>query len=139
MNHHYNPQLKNYAQELRTSSISRAEKYIWKSLLSRGKLGVKFKRQRPMDNFIVDFFSQEISLIVEIDGNSHFNKGEYDLYRENRLKSLGYEIIRFNEGEVIHQLDDVRMRIIHVIDCLRESSPSIPLQRGKPLTNSDFS
>ena len=78
MNNNYNKSLKIYAQELRTTSVSRAEKHIWKSLLSRGQMGVKFKRQRPIADFIVDFFSQEIGLIIEIDGNSHHSKGKYD-------------------------------------------------------------
>ncbi len=120
MNHHYTTNLKTYARELRTTSVSQAEKYIWKSLLSRGNLGVKFKRQRPIDSFIVDFFSQEIGLIIEIDGSSHIPKGEYDAYREEKLQLLGYQIIRFKEGVVINQLDDVRLKLIHAIDCRKE-------------------
>lgn len=127
MNHNYNKNLKTYAQELRTASVSRAEKYIWKSLLSRGKMGVKFKRQRPIADFIVDFFSQEIGLIIEIDGSSHFKKGTYDNFRETKLKELGYEIVRFKEGEVINQLDDVYLKLVHVIECLkRDANPSPP-------------
>ena len=115
MNHNYNKNLKNYSHELRTLSVSKAEKFIWKSLLKQKKLGVGIKRQRPIGNFIVDLFSQEIGLIIEIDGSSHLNKGTYDFYREEKLKTLGYTIIRFQEGEVLSQLDDVKSRIIHVI------------------------
>ena len=77
---HYNKKLKQYARELRNESVSIAEKYLWKSLLSRKQMGVGFKRQRPIDRFIVDFFAQEIKLIIEVDGNSHLNKSEYDIY-----------------------------------------------------------
>jgi len=115
MNNHYAPSLKKYAHELRTTSTSKAEKFIWKSLLSRNQKGVKFKRQRPIDHFIVDFFSQEIRLIVEIDGSSHSNSGEYDRYRQNRLESLGYSITRFSEGEVLNEIDRVNERIVHAI------------------------
>ena len=115
MNNHYNKNLLIYAKELRTQSVSRAEKYIWKALLSSNKQGVKFKRQRPISKFIVDFFAQEIGLIIEIDGSSHDNKGEYDRYRENLLTSLGYHLIRFSEGEIIQNIDDVGSRIQHVI------------------------
>jgi len=76
-NNHYNKNLKEYSRELRTISVSKAEKYIWKVLLSRKQLGVSFKRQRPILNFIVDFFSAEIGLIIEVDGSSHINKGSY--------------------------------------------------------------
>lgn len=100
MNHHYNTNIKEYARELRTTSVSKAEKYIWKALLSRKQMGVAFKRQRPISNFIVDFFSAEIGLIIEIDGSSHFNKGEYDAYRESKLKELGFTVIRFSEGSI---------------------------------------
>jgi len=120
MNHHYNPNLKEYARELRTTSVSKAEKYIWKTLLSRKQMGVAFKRQRPISNFIVDFFSAEISLVVEIDGSSHLNRGDYDAYRENKLKELGFTIIRFSEGEVMQNIGNVHQQIYRVVEVLKE-------------------
>ena len=119
-NNYYNPGLREFAQELRTETISRAEKYLWKHVLSRNQQGVKFKRQRPILYFIVDFFSQEIGLIIEIDGNSHFNKGDYDKMRQNELEALGYTIIRFSEGDIINNLGEVITQIQHAIHCLRE-------------------
>ena len=116
MNDHYNPNLKIYSRELRTLSVSKAEKYIWKALLSRKQMGVGFKRQRPIDKFIVDFFSAEIKLILEIDGSSHLNKGTYDAYREQKLKRLGFVIIRFSEGEVINNIDNVHSVISRFIE-----------------------
>ncbi len=120
MNNHYNKNLKDFAHELRTETVSKAEKYIWKSLLSRNRLGVKFKRQRPIDQFIVDFFSQEIGLIIEIDGSSHYLKPEYDAYRQAKLEALGYKILRFYEGEVLINIGDVHTAISHAIDCLKK-------------------
>jgi very-short-patch-repair endonuclease len=119
-NNYYNPKLKEFARELRTETVSRAEKYIWKHVLSRNQQGVKFKRQRPISYFIVDFFAQEIGLIIEIDGNSHINKGDYDRMRQDKLESLGYTMIRFAEGDVINNLGDVITQIQHVIYCLRK-------------------
>ena len=87
---HYNPSLKEYARELRTETVSRAEKYLWKAVLSRKQTDERFLRQRAIDRFIVDFFCPEIRLVIEIDGSSHINKGSYDAYRENRLKSRLY-------------------------------------------------
>ncbi|HLP56640.1 MAG TPA: endonuclease domain-containing protein [Fluviicola sp.] len=118
-NHYYNKQLRKFARELRTETISRAEKYLWKAVLSRNQLGVKFKRQRPIDRFIVDFFAYEIGLIVEIDGNSHINKGEYDAYRQRKLESLGYTIQRFSEGDVINNIHEVHMQLNHVVEALK--------------------
>jgi very-short-patch-repair endonuclease len=117
--HHYNPRLKEFARELRTETVSRAEKLLWKAMLSRKQTGERFLRQRPIDQFIVDFFAPEIGLIIEIDGNSHANKGEYDWYREDKLKSLGYELLRFSEGEVINNLDEVHRQLMHTIYCLK--------------------
>jgi very-short-patch-repair endonuclease len=120
MNHHYNPTLKMHARELRTDSKSKAEKYLWKAALSRNQMGVKFKRQRPILNFIVDFFCAEIKLIIEIDGNSHRDKGSYDQYRQNLLETKGYTVIRYTEGEVLNCIADVENNIRHVIYCLKE-------------------
>ena len=120
MNQHYNKNLKIYARELRNESVSRAEKCIWKALLSRRQVGFLVKRQRPIYNFIVDFFIPDLNLIIEIDGSSHFNKGEYDRYREDKLISLGYTLIRFTEGEILNNLDEVANSLRYTIDCLKE-------------------
>jgi very-short-patch-repair endonuclease len=114
-NNHYNKELKGYARELRTETVSSAEKLIWKALLSKKQTGFQFLRQRPIDNFIVDFFCPVLKLIIEIDGNSHFRKPEYDRYRQDKLIGLGYEMLRFEEGEVINQLDLVSKRIDHAV------------------------
>jgi very-short-patch-repair endonuclease len=118
MNNHYSPQLREYAVNLRTASLSRAEKYLWKALLSRKQTGYGFKRQRPIDRFIVDFFCSDLKLIIEIDGSSHINRGEYDAYRQRRLEDLGYTVIRFSEGDVINRYEDVFNVIVRTIEVL---------------------
>jgi very-short-patch-repair endonuclease len=120
LNNHYNKNLKEYARELRTQTVSKAEKRIWKAILSREQTGIRFLRQRPIDHFIVDFFAPSLKLIIEIDGNSHYQKPEYDRFRQDKLERLGYTLIRFTEGEVMNLLDDVNERIRHVIYCLKE-------------------
>jgi very-short-patch-repair endonuclease len=65
MNHFYNKELKLYSRTLRTQSVSKAEKQLWRSVLKSNKIGVKFNRQRPIDHFIVDFFCKELGLIIE--------------------------------------------------------------------------
>ncbi len=118
-NNYYNKNLREYARELRSETVSRAEKFLWKAVLSRKQTGVKFKRQRPIYNFIVDFFCPELGLIIEIDGNSHFTKGAYDAYRQQKLESLGYTFIRFEEGIVLNRIDEVHQEICDVIRVLR--------------------
>jgi len=119
MNNHYNKKLKRNANVLRTSSVSKAEKYIWKASLRQKQLGVSFKRQRPIDRFIVDFFSSEIGLIIEIDGSSHFAKGAYDRDRQDRLESFGYTLIRFQEGEVLNDYSAVKQKLSRVVEVLK--------------------
>ena len=116
MYRNYNSRLKIYARELRTTSVSRAEKYLWKALLSRAQTGYKFKRQRPLDNFIVDFCCSDLNLIIEIDGSSHLTKGDKDAARQRRLEKLGYKILRFTEGEVLNCFDEVELRIRFAIN-----------------------
>ena len=120
MYQHYNKNLREYARELRTESVSKAEKHLWKALLSRKQTGYGFMRQRPVDRFIVDFCCQQLMLIVEVDGSSHFSKAAYDAYRQKRLESLGFTVVRFTEGEVLNQFDDLANRLEHVILCLEE-------------------
>jgi very-short-patch-repair endonuclease len=120
MNNHYNKVLRDRARALRNASVSKAEKFLWKRLLSRKQLGVSFKRQRPIGNYIVDFFASEIQMIIEIDGNSHANKGDYDSIRHEWLKRQGYTIVRFSEGDVLNDFDSVRVRLSHAVYCLRD-------------------
>ena len=119
-NNHYNKNLKEFARELRTETVSKAEKFLWKAVLSRKQTGERFLRQRSIDKFIVDFFAPELGLIIEIDGSSHFVKGEYDFYRQRRLESLGYVFLRFKEGEVIQNVALVKERIDYAILCLKQ-------------------
>ena len=101
--------------------------------MSGGQSGVKFKRQRPINNFIVDFFSQEIGLIIEIDGSSHLAQGDEDKTRQNEIESIGYTFLRFSEGETLNHIDDVKTRIVHAVGGCVETTFVIipPLQRGK--------
>ena len=123
MNNFYNKDLKRFSRTLRTQSVSRAEKQLWLSVLKSNKIGVKFNRQRPIDHFIVDFFSKELGLIIEIDGNSHDNNAKYDRYRQDRLIALGFTLLRFQEGEVLNQIDEVAGKINHAVHCLRTGNP----------------
>jgi very-short-patch-repair endonuclease len=124
-NNHYNKNLKEFARELRSETVSKAEKYLWKSVLSRKQTGERFLRQRPIDNFIVDFFAPSLGFIIEIDGSSHFNRGNYDFYRQKKLEGLGYVFLRFTEGDVIQNIGEVKERIDYAIFCLRQKSDNI--------------
>lgn len=89
---------------------TKAEKMLWKKLRNR-KLGIKFRRQHPIDNFILDFYAPEISLAIELDGSAHKENQEYDKLRTKYLKSKNINVIRFWNSEVENNLEEVILKI----------------------------
>ncbi len=83
----YDPKLKQLARELRNKSTL-AEVLLWKHLKGKQIQGYDFHRQKPLDQYIVDFFCSELMLAIEIDGDSHDYKEREDQRRQNRLESL---------------------------------------------------
>jgi very-short-patch-repair endonuclease len=102
----YNAKLKSLARELRKRSTL-AEVLLWQRLNGRRVAGRDFHRQRPVDEYILDFFSPELMLAIEIDGSSHRLKGTADENRQRRLEVLGIRLLRFKETEVRRNLDGV--------------------------------
>ncbi len=84
-----------------------AEAALWQKLRGRGLSGYKFRRQVPVGPYVADFLCKEAMLIVEIDGGQHAEQVEYDRFREDFLKTHGYQIIRFWNNEVLGNLDGV--------------------------------
>ena len=118
-NNHYNKTLRPLARKLRNGSNSKAEKILWKKVLSRKQIGVRVLRQRPIDKYIVDFFIPAFKLIIEIDGSSHEFKGEEDIIRQANLEALGFRFIRFREQEVLDGIEATRDKIQFALSCLR--------------------
>ena len=102
----YNAKLKTLARELRNRSIL-AEVLLWNRLKNGAMLGYDFHRQRPIDEYIVDFYCPELMLAIEIDGNSHGLKGPNDVDRQCRLESLGVRFIRFDDRMVKKEMPSV--------------------------------
>ena len=115
-NNHYNKNLKEYARKLRNNSTL-PEVILWDKLLKRKQLrGYPFLRQRPIKNYIVDFFSKNLNLIIEVDGEIHkFQKGK-DKKREEEIKELGYSVIRFQNEEILYELFNVQRTLESFID-----------------------
>jgi very-short-patch-repair endonuclease len=97
----YNSALKEKARELRNNSTL-SEVLLWKYLKGKQMLGYDFHRQKPLDQFIVDFFCNELMLAIEIDGTSHDTpeRQEEDAIRQERLEELGIRFLRFRDEEV---------------------------------------
>jgi very-short-patch-repair endonuclease len=90
----YNPKLKKRAQELRKNATF-VERFLWKYLKNRQLSGYKFMRQKPIDNYIVDFYCSKLKLAIEIDCITHIDKQKYDTFREQKLTELGLKSIPF--------------------------------------------
>ena len=73
--------------------------------------GYDFHRQKPLDEYIVDFFCNELMLAIEIDGISHGGREKYDNKRQQRLESLGIRFLRFDDNDVYYRTDKVLSEI----------------------------
>lgn len=91
--------LKPVARQMRREPTP-AEDHLWQQLRNRA-LGVKFRRQHPIDRFIVDFFCDEAGLIVEVDGGIHQYTAEEDALRQAFLESYGFRVLRFSNEDVL--------------------------------------
>ena len=95
----YNSKLTKRANKLRRQSTL-SEILLWKKLRAGQILGYKFNRQKPIGNYIVDFYCKELKLAIEIDGSTHFDQADYDSERDAVLKRLGVSILKFGDIQV---------------------------------------
>lgn len=102
----YNPKLKEFARKLRNNSTL-SEIMLWNYLKGKQICGYDFDRQRPINNFIVDFYCKDLKLAIEIDGESHFGKDEKEKSRDAKLNLLGVTVLRFDDLEVRYNLEKV--------------------------------
>lgn len=98
------------ARELR-KNLTDAERKLWAQLRLRQVEGHRFRRQRPVGPYIVDFICLEQRLIIEVDGGQHAERTSKDAKRDAWLRSQGYRVLRFWNNEVLSQTEGV----LHVI------------------------
>ncbi len=103
------PVLKERAEEMRTNP-TKAEAFLWEKLRAN-KIGVKFRQQHIIDQYIVDFACLKEGLIIEVDGAIHNQQKEEDQIRTVLLESLGYKVIRFSNEEVLNDIESVLTQI----------------------------
>jgi very-short-patch-repair endonuclease len=106
----YNPELKELAKELRRK-MTLSEVLLWNELKHKQMFGFDFDRQRPIGNFIVDFYCKELSLAIEIDGKSHIYWYDCDDERQRVLEKLGVRFLRFDDIQVKKNMINV-LRVI---------------------------
>ena len=104
----YKRQLKAFSRNLRNNSTF-AEVLLWNELKAKKMLGFAFNRQKPLGNFIVDFYCKKLNLVIEIDGISHYSEEAHlqDEKRQQILEQLGLSFLRFDDEEVRTDMNNV--------------------------------
>lgn len=100
--------LKDLRQKLRNNP-TKYEQILWQYINDRQILGVKFRRQHSIGRYIVDFYSPEIKLVIEVDGGQHFTDDgkEYDEERTKFINNFGIKVLRFANNEIVNNLEGV--------------------------------
>jgi very-short-patch-repair endonuclease len=111
----YNPSLVPLAKQLR-QNMTIGEVLLWNELKQKKMLGFDFDRQRPMLNYIVDFYCKDLMLAIEIDGGSHDDNLEADEKRQIELENIGVRFLRFNEQFVRNDIRNVLFSIQNWIE-----------------------
>src|SRR4030042_2821505 len=129
--YHYNPNLKERARELRNNSTL-SEVLLWNELKNGKMKGKDCHRQKPIMDYIVDFFCPELGMAIEIDGGSHDNENacRNDRERQKKIEELEIQFLRFNDVDVKRNMTGVLKVIEQRID---EHTPSLrdsPLKEG---------
>lgn len=109
------PRIFEQARQLRLI-LTPAEEKLWNGI-SNQKLGVKFRRQHPLNMYVADFYCHQLKLVIEVDGGIHNETGqrEYDIGRAEELERFGIKVIRFANGEVLNNTENVMRKIQEVI------------------------
>ena len=111
------------AKSLR-SNQTEAERKLWYHLRAHRFMDLKFKRQKPIGHYIVDFICMEHHLIIELDGGQHADQTDYDQQRDAWLRAQGYTVLRFWNNEVLKQTEAVLERIRESVVALPTLSPN---------------
>ena len=126
----YNPKLKEFARQLRNDS-TKTEIFLWLKLKGKQMYDYDFHRQKPIDNYILDFFCYELMLGIEVDGYSHqfldvYNK---DWIKEKRMNDFGISVLRFSDDQVLNDMENVLRAIEFYIFEYEKHTPN-PTREG---------
>ena len=103
--------------------MTEAEKLMWSKIRDRRLDGVKFKRQKPIAGYIVDFVALDLKLIVEIDGGQHAERAAEDAARTKVLQKIleesGYHIVRFWNHDVLGNIEGVLEALVQELNISR--------------------
>lgn len=126
----YNKDLKEFSRKLRNESTL-SEILLWNELKAGKMMGYKFNRQKPLLNYIVDFYCKPLKLVVEVDGSSHDNEisVEKDSVRQRELEKIGLSFLRFEDIEIKRNITSVLRTIEGYIEEFEIVHPQ-PLKRS---------
>lgn len=115
------------ARELRKKTTPQEQK-LWNILRKKNFHGLKFTRQFPIGNYIVDFACRSKKIVIEIDGGQHNeeNNIKYDKTRTKYLNSKGYKVIRFWNNEIDQNLDGVYEKLLNILEGYQNHTSSLP-------------
>jgi very-short-patch-repair endonuclease len=128
-NLNYNKSLKKFASQLR-KNMTKSESCLWKYVLSAGQMkGYTFNRQRPVLNFIADFMCKDLMIIIELDGITHHSESaiKNDEKKDEKLREIGFTILRFSDNEVLNHLN----MVVETIDSCIEQKQKERLKSTK--------
>jgi len=126
----YNPELTTKAQENR-KKMNAPEKKFWFDILKQEPLSsYKFTKQKPILEYIVDFYCSELWIVIEIDGESHIENTEYDKYRTTELSELWLTVIRYTNQDVMMHTEWVYENLVSIIKAKTKQIPLPPLSGG---------
>ena len=111
------------SRELRQNATG-TERKLWPYLSARKLNGVRFNRQFPIGQFICDFVSREMRLVIELDGGQHALATDYDARRTRFLETQGYRVLRFWNNDVLDNVEGVLGVIRDTLDNMPSPSPS---------------
>ena len=118
---------KEKARELR-GQMTEAESLLWQQLKGRRFQGFKFRRQRPLGPYILDFVCLEAGLVIEIDGGQHSGQHDYDQARTALIETQGLTVIRFWNHEVMNETLAVLEKIWQTLQAL---TPALSRKRER--------
>ena len=113
----YNKGLKEFSRDLRSHSTL-SEILLWQKLRASQFRGYAFNRQKPLGNYIVDFYCLKLDLVIEVDGNSHFFEESVmeDQERQKVIERMGLNFLRFSDLEVKRSMPSILVEIGYFID-----------------------
>jgi len=134
----YNGNLKQYSRQLR-ENMTDAERNLWAKIRMKQLKGYQFYRQKPIGDYIVDFFCPRAKLVIEVDGSQHFagEMTEDDRIRDEYLSSLGLRVLRFTNIDVLTHIEEVVESIIENIMVSEEEIPIEKIPLSPPFTKGE--